>query len=276
MRQLAILGALLGLTLHGWAQQDTAKVSVSDTVKVGGIIIVNKDDHSDRGGDITWDSTGKMHHYRYRSHGRLTTDWFLIDFGFDNYTDNTVYSSAATQALSPGATADRFTLRNGKSINFNLWFVMSKLNLYKGVINLKYGLGIETHNYRYTNNIVYRQDPLQIVPDTISYRKNKLATDFLTLPVMLNFTFNPGHKEPIGIILGMSAGYLCSSRQKLISSEHGKQKTHSSFNLEPWRLSYIAELNLGPIGVYGELATKSMYKYGLDMTPYAVGIRLDY
>jgi ribosomal silencing factor RsfS len=276
MRQLGmIIGALVGLALHASAQ-DTTKISTGDTVKVGGITIINRDDNSDHGGDIVWDSTGKARHYRFHSHGKVSTDWFLIDLGFDNYTDNTNYSSAATQALSPGATADRFALRNGKSINFNLWFFMTKVNLIHGVLNLKYGLGIETHNYRYTNNIIYHQNPLQIVPDTINYRKNKLATDFLTLPVMINFTFNPGHPNPIGLSVGMSAGYLYSGRQKVISDEHGKQKTHSSFNLEQWRLSYIAELNLGPIGIYGEMATKSMYKYGLDMTPYSIGLRLDY
>ena len=259
---------MLGMALHGWAQQDTAKTTgdttrpaVGDTVRVGGIVIINRDEHGDHGGAVVWDSTGKTHrYYRYHSHGKVSTDWFLVDLGFDNYMDNTVYTSAGTQALSPGATADRFALRNGKSINFNLWFFMTKVSLYKGIINLKYGLGIETYNFRYTNSIIYHQNPLQIVPDTISYRKNKLATDFLTMPVMFNFVFNPHHANPIGFSVGMSAGYLYSGRQKVISDKYGKQKTHSSFNLEPWRFAYIAEFCMGPIGIYGSLATKSMYK----------------
>ena len=270
---------MLGMVLQGRAQQDTTPTpKAGDTVKVGGIIIINRDEHGDHGGAITWDSTGKVHHYRFRSSsGKISTHWLLVDFGFNNYIDNTQYASQATQSLSPGATASRFTLRNGKSINFNLWFFMQKINLVKGVVNLRYGLGIETYNFRYTDNIVYKQNPLQIVQvDTPNYRKNKLATDFLTVPVMLNFCFNPGHDNPIGLGIGMSAGYLYSGRQKLISDEYGKQKTHSSFNLEPWRFAYIAEINMGPIGIYGSLATRSMYKYGLDMTPYAVGIRLDY
>lgn len=271
MRQLGILCALLGVTLCGRAQTDTTK---SDTVVVGGITIINR--ASDGGSGVTWDSSGKSGHYQHHHSDKISTQWLLVDLGFDNYTDNTNYSSAATQALSPGATSERFGLRNGKSINFNLWFFMQKISLIKHVVNLKYGLGIETHNYRYTDNLIYHQNPLQIVPDTISYRKDKLATDYITIPVMLNFNFNSRHAEPIGFSVGMSAGYLYSGRQKVISAEHGKEKTHSSFNLEPWRFSYIAELNLGPVGVYGELATKSMYKYGLDMTPYSIGIRLNY
>jgi hypothetical protein len=152
---------------------------------------------------------------------------------------------------------------------------MQKINLIKHVVNLKYGLGIETYNFRYQDNIVYRQNPLEIVEDTINYRKNKLATDFLTVPVLLNFNFNRHRSNPIGFSVGMSAGYLYSSRQKLISDKYGKHKTHSDFNLEPFRFAYIAEINMGPVGLYGSYAVRSMYKYGLDMTPYAIGIRLN-
>jgi hypothetical protein len=277
MRQIALLCGLLGVALHGWAQNDTTRApKTGDTVRVGGIVIINKNENGLDGGAILRDSTGKHHYYRYHMGKNIETHFLQVDFGFDNYTDNTVYSSAATQALSPGATAERFSLRNGKSINFNLWFFTMKLNLIKHIVNLKYGLGIETHNYRYDNNIHYYQNPLLIVPDTVGYSKNKLATDFLTVPVMLNFNFTPHRSEPIGLSVGMSAGYMYSSRQKYIPYGGDKTKIHSDFNLESWRFSYIAELNLGPIGLYGELATKSMYKYGLDMTPYAVGIRLTY
>lgn len=276
MRQLLFVFIIMSMAFPGSAQQDSSKTAGSgDTVRVGGIIIINKDEGSRNSGYILQDSSKKVHRHRYHSESNITTDWVRVDFGFNNYADNTNYSSASTQALSPGATANRFSIRDGKSINFNLWFFMQKINLIKHVVNLKYGLGIETYNFRYQDNIVYRQNPLEIVEDTINYRKNKLATDFLTVPVLLNFNFNHSHSNPIGFSVGMSAGYLYSSRQKLISAKYGKQKTHSDFNLEPFRFAYIAEINMGPIGLYGSYAVRSMYKYGLDMTPYAIGIRLN-
>lgn len=275
MRHFFILFLTLGMAFQGRAQQDSTKKNGSgDTIRVGGIVIINKDGND--AGYILSDSSFKGHHHHsYHSERNVTTDWFRVDFGFNNFTDNTNYNSTATQALSPGATANRFSLRNGKSINFDLWFFMQKINLIKHVVNIKYGLGIETYNFRYTGNVVYHQNPMQIVEDTINYRKNKLATDFLTVPVMLNFNFHPYHSTPIGFSVGMSAGYLYSSRQKLISDEHGKQKNHSDFNLYPFKFAYVAELNLGPVALYGSYSVRSMYKYGLDMTPYAVGIRLN-
>lgn len=276
MKRIVLMTIILGGVLHARAQQDSipTRKNVGDTIRVGGIIIINKSEKNDDGVVVNNDGV-RIHRRKYSSPGNLTTQWVIIDFGLNNYNDKTDYASAGTQAFSPGATGDRFALRNGKSINFNLWFFMQKWNVYKHVINLKYGLGIETFNFRYTNNIIYREEPMRIEQDTINYSKNKLATDFVTIPVLLNFNFTPGRENGFGLSLGMSAGYMYSSRQKLISSNYGKQKNHSSFNLEPWKLSYIAELNLGPVCLYGTYATKSMYKYGLNMTPYAVGIRLN-
>jgi hypothetical protein len=110
--------------------------------------------------------------------------------------------------------------------------------------------------------------------DTIVYSKNKLATDYVTIPLMLNFNFTPHRRHEFGISVGASAGYLYSSRQKLISDEFGKQKTHNSFDLNPWKISWVAEVQLGPVKLYGSYATQSMFKKGLDQVPYTAGIRL--
>ena len=103
-----------------------------------------------------------------------------------------------------------------------------------------------------------------------------LAPPKLTVPLMLNFNFTPNssNNKSIGLSAGVSAGYLYSSRQKMITREDGKQKIHDPMELNPFKLSYVAELQLGPIKLYGSLASQSMFKKGLDQTPYTFGIRL--
>ena len=91
---------------------------------------------------------------------------------------------------------------------------------------------------------------------------------------MLNFNFTPQRRNGFGISAGMSAGYLYNSRQKTITAENGKQKLHKDFDLDPWKLSWVGEIQLGPIKLYGSYATKSMFKKGLNQIPYTVGIRL--
>jgi hypothetical protein len=141
------------------------------------------------------------------------------------------------------------------------------------VVHLKYGLGVELNNYRYRDNIKYLTNPTEVILDTVSYTKNKLAADYITIPMMLNFNFTPNLQDGFGLSIGASAGYLYSSRQKLISDEFGKHKTHDDFDLQPWKISWIAELQLGPVKLYGSLASQSMFKRGLNQVPYTVGIR---
>jgi hypothetical protein len=104
-------------------------------------------------------------------------------------------------------------------------------------------------------------------------KKNKLAADYLTVPVMLNLNFTPGKNRGIVLSGGMSAGYLYSARQKF-KVGGDKDKNHDNYDLRKFKLSYIGELGLGPVRLYGSVATKSMWEKGLDQTPYNFGIRI--
>ena len=53
----------------------------------------------------------------------------------------------------------------------------------------------------------------------------------------------------------------------------GKHKEHDDFDMRKFKVSYIGEISLGPVKLYGSYATKSMFEHGLDQTPYNFGIR---
>jgi hypothetical protein len=166
---------------------------------------------------------------------------------------------------------------------------MQRLSLIKQNVNLKYGLGLELNNYRYKSRalVSYReggQIPYSngqvtnspfIFRDSISFSKNKLAADYLTVPFMLNFaTNNYGHNKGLSVSFGVSAGYLYSQRNKQVSEARGKEKNKGDYNLERFKFSYIAELGLGPVKLFGSITPKSIYEDGLDIRPYNFGIRL--
>jgi Outer membrane protein beta-barrel domain len=272
MRKFYVLMTGLCMALSTMAQTDTTNAGKNpDTIRIGSLIIVKKGD----GHYENKDGSVHVYHHRQRNEN-VSTNWFIFDIGFANYTDKTNYAGAAAQQFSPGSTKDRFDLRTGKSINVNLWFFMQRLNVVKHVVNLKYGLGLELNNYRYDANVFYKKSPVMVIDTALHFKKNKLAADYLTIPLMLNFNFTPGNdnNKTFGLSAGVSAGYLYSSRQKYISRETGKEKTKGDLGLEPFKISYIAELQLGPIKLYGSMATKSMFKKGLDQTPFNVGFRL--
>jgi hypothetical protein len=268
MKKLLLATIALGGAMACFAQ-DSTTIEKADTIRVGGMIIIKKAGKNKNGKDqkdvqITTDKKKK--------NSNLSTNWWIVDLGFANYHDQTNYGSVAAQAFAPGLGKDQLDLRTGKSVNVNIWLFMQRLNVIKRVVNLKYGLGLELNNYRFDEEKVrFTKNPTKIFidPTLTDVNKNKLAADYVTVPMMLNFNFTPGRKKGFGFSGGLSAGYLYSSRQKI-----NKGKLHDDFDLRKWKLSYIGELNLGPVKLYGSYAFKSMWEKGLDQTPYNVGIRL--
>src|SRR5436309_2332220 len=145
---------------------------------------------------------------------------------------------------------------------------MQRLNLIKHVVNLKYGLGLELNNYRFENETVRLSTSPTVItldPALQNVSKNKLAADYITVPMMLNFNLTPKQNRGFGFSAGISAGYLYDARQKIKADE--KKKVHDDFDLHPWKLSYVGELNLGPVKLYGSYAIQSMWEKGLDQKP---------
>ena len=54
----------------------------------------------------------------------------------------------------------------------------------------------------------------------------------------------------------------------------GKQKNKGEYDLEQFKFSFIGEIGLGQVKLYGSYSPRSIYERGLDMRPYTLGIRL--
>jgi hypothetical protein len=275
MKRIFTLSIILCIALTGFTQVDTTgKQNEPDTIKIGGMIIIRKAGgnreivRSKRGRDTT------ISRRKYSKPSNISTNWWILDLGFSNYNDQTNYANTSG-FTGPGVDEETMKLKTFKSRNVNFWFFMQKLNMIKHVINLKYGVGVELNNYHFDDTRIHlTKNPtiIELDPAYADLKKNKLAADYLTVPLMLNINFTPHQGRGFGISAGVSAGYLYSSRQKIKTGDH-KDKTHDDFDLEKWKLSYIGELLLGPVKLYGSYATKSMWEKGLDQTPYTVGVR---
>lgn len=262
----------IGFALTSLAQTDST-TQKSDTIRIGGMIIIKKPGKNNEKREVIVSN-------KRRSNSNVSTNWWIVDLGFANYTDNTNYAAARQSGfVSQDITSkDNLKLRTGKSVNVNIWAFQQRLNLVSHVVNLKYGLGVELNNYRFSDEKVrFSKNPTRISLDQslADAGKNKLAADYVTVPMMLNFNFTPGRRNGFGFSAGMSVGYLYSARQKT-KIDGDKTKLRDDFNLEKWKVSYIGELSLGPVRLYGSMATKNMWEKGLDQTPYNIGIRLSH
>lgn len=281
MKKLSLLLATVFICLATMAQ-DSTKV---DTVRIGNILIIKKKG----AGDKKWDDTEvKLGRKQRNKPSNVTTNWWIVDLGFAGFDDQTNYASVPSGYLAtrtPLLGANDFKLRTGKSMDVNIWFFMQRLNLAKHYVNLEYGLGLELNNYRFKSNISFKENGpylpytsttgSYIIRDSIAFSKNKLAADYLTVPLMINFRSNPVYKNRgVSLSAGVSAGYLYSQRNKQKSSERGKDKNKGDYDMERFKFSYVAELGLGPVRLYGSYSPKSMFSTGLDFKPFTVGLRL--
>ena len=272
MKTFVLIALLSGMTLSSFAQTDS---TTADTIRIGGMIIVKKP-----GKDGNESRDVIISHRKRSSLSNVSTNWFIVDLGFANYSDNTDYAAAQQSGfVTTGISSkDNLKLQTGKSVNVNIWFFMQKLNIAKHYVNLKYGLGLELNNYRFDDKKVrFTENPttVGIDPALEHAEKNKLAADYVTVPLMLNFNFTPQRYRAFGLSFGVSAGYLYSARQK-VKMDGDKDKLKDDFNLEKFKISYIAELNLGPVKLYGSMGIKNMWEKGLDQTPYNIGLRLSH
>ncbi len=289
MKKIYFLATLCAMATASFAQTEPSKKDTTynpaynDTIRIGSILIIKKNKRA-KGDTTTIIADIK------KSNPRKSTNYIIFDFGFANFNDNTNYANAGGYVVNkPGApafNAANLKLKGGKSINVNIWLFMQKYSLVKNNVNLKYGFGLELNNYRFRSPISFKENGtipysggLQtnapfVFRDSISFSKNKLAADYLTVPLMLNFatTKKPG-KANLSASFGVSAGYLYSQRNKQISSERGKEKNKGDYDMERFKLSYIGELGLGPVRLYGSYSPKSIFERSLDIKLFNIGVR---
>ncbi len=275
MKRILLVCVAACLFAKGYAQDEKQeKKPANDTIRIGGITIIRKPGTDER--EIISGERKVKIPRRKNKPDNITTNWWIVDLGYSAFNDKTNYASAQAQAFAPGSTEDWFDLRAGKSRNVNVWFFMQRLNVIEHVVNLKYGLGLELNNYFFDDErIRFQKNPTLITLDNSlkDAKKNKLAADYLTVPLMLNINFTPDRRNGFGFSAGVSGGLLYSARQKTKLGDD-KDKLHNDFDLERFKISYVGELLLGPVKLYGSYATKSMWEKGLDQTPYNIGFRL--
>lgn len=289
MKRLYFLVAFCALAATSVAQTKPTKKDTTynpannDTIRIGSILIIKKNKKAKGDSTILITDTRKRN-------PKKSTNYIIFDVGFANLNDNTNYTNTGGYVVNkigtPTFSEADLKLKGGKSLNINFWFFMQKYALVKNNVNLKYGLGLELNNYRFKSAISFKENG--IIPysggqqtnaafvfrDSITFSKNKLAADYLTVPLMLNFaTTKKTGKANLSASVGISAGYLYSQRNKQESGERGKQKNKGEYDMERFKLSYIAELGLGPVRFYGSYSPRSMFERGLDVKPYNIGIR---
>lgn len=239
-------------------------------------------------GGIRINKGGVSVNAREKEFRRFDVQFGMLDLGINTLVDNTDYSSAATrnflQVSSDRANEDLFSLRTAKSVNVNIYPLLLKMNLLRTPgqkLMLSTGLGLQIYNFRFTKPVQYRNDPQPYVTlDTILFSKNKLAVQYLTVPLMLTSKTRISKRGDSGkgtwlvYSAGVSGGFLLSSWTKQKSDERGKEKNFDPFNFRSTNLCVNGEIGLdGFIRLFASYQLTSLHENGLDQHPVSFGIR---
>jgi len=127
----------------------------------------------------------------------------------------------------------------------------------KDRLRLAAGLGFQFESYAFNQNIRLNEEPyMQGIEDTVrDYRKNTLNANYVTLPVVLQFNTKRNLEKSFHVAVGVIAGYRIGSNMTYRWSEDGRrqrERLRSDYNLEPYRLSAIAQIGIGNSVLWGQ------------------------
>jgi hypothetical protein len=278
MKKLILAIAILAGTTHTQAQDNKDKVRIEIN---GGQVNVYKGDKEIVGKEKKKKSTKRV------------SSTLGFDLGFVNCINsstasfNSVQSNLAnTPALQGQAgKGSSLELSTAKSINVNIYPFYYSIHLDKHrVANIITGLGLNINNFRYVNDIGFINNQTLAPQPTIEYfsnyngstpKKTKIATNYLTVPLMLQLKPRIGDKTRLVFGAGASAGYLLRGWTK-VKDDDGKRKSNISREFNTWQVNLIGEVGIDDkIRFYGSYALQGMYK-NLNkelQVPFTVGIR---
>ncbi len=213
---------------------------------------------------------------------KFKTGMTIFDLGINILKDNTNYANPAVKTFlnvpAGKQNASLFDLRQGKSVNVNVYPLLVRfkaLHTHGQRIYITSGLGLQLYNFRYDQPLTYTRYPAAVTLDTISFKKDKLALDYLNVPLM--FTFKTRLSKDNWLVYGggLTEGYRLDSWTKQVSGPRGKVKQHDAYGLADFNTCLTAEFGIeNMFRFYATYQLTSLYTNGLDQHPFSFGFRL--
>jgi hypothetical protein len=212
---------------------------------------------------------------------RLRSHIFMMDLGINLLHDNSNYSDPAVKNyLNVPANYQNkslFDLRASKSVNVNIypWLIRFRaLRTHNQRIYITTGFGFQFYNFRYESALTYTKAPPGVFLDNIAMKKDKLAIDYLNVPLMFTFKSRMHGHHWLAYGVGLTEGVRIASWTKQKSDTRGKVKMHDSYGLADFNSCISAEIGIdGAFRFYTTYQLTSLFQNGLDQHPISFGIR---
>ncbi|MGV3598571.1 MAG: outer membrane beta-barrel protein [Bacteroidota bacterium] len=201
------------------------------------------------------------------------SDWFAFDIGLNGLLHKG--SPSMPTSLS------NLELDPWRSVHVNVGIYQQKINLYRHYVNFVYGINYDNNDYRFSNDIDFRVDSFGTGiqysgRNTEGFKRNKLTTRFLSIPVALRFNFKPGSTRTGHITVGAHAGYRLTSFFKTVREDDGKRKNklYDDFLLNNLRYGAFVKVGYGNITLFGNYVFTPLFREGAgpELNPFSFGL----
>jgi len=204
----------------------------------------------------------------------------VIDIGFNQW----MYAGGGITPTAPNALLE---MNSVSSLGVNLYQLKS-VRLVGEKIRLQTGIGYESGNYKFSNNIGISsngRDSLFVTEykDGSSLIKTKLRTGYLDVPLMLEYRSHP-YKESKGfrIAVGVEGGYRLGSLVKRVytdaAGEEHKTKTRGNYLLSDIKYAATARIGFDDWNFFARYGLTNVFRSDVvgapDVRPVMFGITL--
>ncbi|MCF8217401.1 MAG: DUF2807 domain-containing protein [Bacteroidales bacterium] len=201
--------------------------------------------------------------------------WGGFELGFNGFLN-------ANNKMELPQEYDFLELREEKSVLVNLNLFEQNFNLIRNHVGLVTGLGLQYNNYRFANNVILDNegDKLQGTYDKDTdrnYIKSKLVANYLTVPLILEFTTHGKNEFHIGA--GAQFAWKIGEHSKIVyekGTNREKEKDRGDFYLNPYKLELTGRIGWGWINLFATYSVNEMFEDGKgpEMYPFTAGITL--
>lgn len=263
------MAAVCCFTLRSLAQTDTTKKGNVNIIYKNGQLVVVEDGIEKEVDKVTFGPSDGPKKLKRVDFNALTFDW-----GFNNYLFN--------GSLAKPAEIENLALNTWPSMNFHLGIFQQKLNFANYKLGLITGIGFEFNDFRFTNNIDFkRNDSTGTVTfedrELTGWRRNKLTTKFIEVPLQLQYLSNPRYPDKsFKIQAGINFGYRITSYFKTVWFDPGKSKNkeRDHFFLNDFRTTAVVKMGYGKFQLYGAYSLTPLFQEGRGPELYPVSAGL--
>ncbi len=193
-------------------------------------------------------------------------DHFMLQLGYNGW-------AGETDGINTG----------GLSRTFNMHFMFDFLFKSSPKFSAAIGVGVGTDNMFFKEtSIDLRRSPLVFATDTVnSYKKYKLATTYLEVPLELRFAANPENfNKSFKAAIGLKVGTMVDAHTKAKVSRDSEGNGNYAYrvkdrrNFNATRLAATARVGYGVFSIFGTYQINNFVRDGAgpSIRPYTIGL----